>query len=132
MTDLFNYHRRTASTTRVGDKPMGTGYPIRVQSMATVSTNDTEGCVAQARRIIDAGGEYVRFTTQGKREAENMRNINSGLRSKGITTPLVADVHFNAKVAEVAALYCEKVRINPGNYVDPARTFKHLEYSYEE
>ena len=132
MTDLFNYHRRTASTTRVGDKPMGTGYPIRVQSMATVSTNDTEGCVAQARRIIDAGGEYVRFTTQGKREAENMRNINAGLRSEGITTPLVADVHFNAKVAEVAALYCEKVRINPGNYVDPARTFKHLEYSDEE
>ena len=132
MTDLFNYHRRAASTTRVGDKPMGTGYPIRVQSMATVSTNDTEGCVAQARRIIDAVGEYVRFTTQGKREAENMRNINAGLRSEGITTPLVADVHFNAKVAEVAALYCEKVRINPGNYVDPARTFKHLEYSDEE
>ena len=132
MTDLFNYHRRDASTTRVGDKPMGTGYPIRVQSMATVSTNDTEGCMAQARRIIDAGGEYVRFTTQGKREAENMRNINAGLRSAGINTPLVADVHFNAKVAEVAALYCEKVRINPGNYVDPARTFKHLDYTDEE
>ena len=132
MTDLFNYRRRATSVTRVGDTPMGGQYPIRVQSMATVSTNDTEACVAQARRIIEAGGEYVRFTTQGTREAENMRQINAGLRSEGLTTPLVADVHFNARVAEVAARYCEKVRINPGNYVDPARTFKHLEYTDEE
>ena len=132
MTDLFNYRRRTSTETVVGDTPMGASHPIRVQSMATVSTNDTEGAVAQAIRIIEAGGEYVRFTTQGTREAENMRNINAGLRAKGFTTPLVADVHFNARVAEVAALYCEKVRINPGNYVDPGRTFKHLTYTDEE
>lgn len=129
MDDLFNYHRRVSSETRVGDCPMGAGNPIRVQSMATKPTTDTEGCVEQARRIIDAGGEYVRFTTQGTREAENMQNIRDRLREKGYTTPLVADVHFNPHVAEVAARYCEKVRINPGNYVDPARTFKRLEYT---
>ena len=132
MTDLFNYHRRMSSVVVVGHTPMGGDNPVRVQSMATVSTNDTEGCVAQAKRIIAAGGEYVRFTTQGTKEAENMRNISAGLRQQGIDTPLVADVHFNPRVAEVAARYCEKVRINPGNYVDPARKFKHLEYTDEE
>ena len=132
MTDLFNYHRRTASVTKVGDTPMGGEYPIRIQSMATTSTNDTEASVAQAKRIISAGGEYVRFTTQGTREAENMRNISLALKSDGINTPLVADVHFNPRVAEVAAQYCEKVRINPGNYTDPARTFKKLEYTDSE
>ena len=132
MTDLFNYTRRETWEVNVGGVPMGGDNPIRVQSMATVSTNDTEGCVAQARRIIEAGGEYVRFTTQGTREAENLRHINAGLRSQGINTPLVADVHFNPHVAEVAARYAEKVRINPGNYVDPARTFRKLEYTDEE
>ena len=132
MTDLFNYRRRASSEVHVGDTPMGADHPIRVQSMATVSTNDTEASVEQAIRIIEAGGEYVRFTTQGTREADNMRNISVLLRKKGYTTPLVADVHFNARVAEVAAKWCEKVRINPGNYVDPGRTFKHLEYTDEE
>ena len=74
----------------------------------------------------------MRLTTQGVREAENMRNISDGLKQQGIMTPLVADVHFNARVADVAALYCEKVRINPGNYVDPARTFRQLEYTDAE
>ena len=132
MDNLFNYHRRKSSEIHVGDCPMGGDNPIRVQSMATKPTTDTEGCVAQARRIINAGGEYVRFTTQGTREAENLKNIHDRLREEGLNTPLVADVHFNPRVAEVAALYCEKVRINPGNYVDPARTFKHLEYTDEE
>ena len=100
--------------------------------MATVDTNDTEGCVAQAKRIIDAGGELVRFTTQGVREAENMKNISARLKVDGYAQPLVADVHFTAHTADVAARYCEKVRINPGNYVDPGRTFKHLEYTDEE
>ncbi len=132
MSILPSYRRRQTSVTMVGTTPMGGDNPIRIQSMATVSTNDTEGCAAQARRIIDAGGEYVRFTTQGVREAENMRHISQLLRSEGYTTPLVADVHFNPRVAEVAALYCEKVRINPGNYTDPARTFKKIEYTDEE
>ena len=100
--------------------------------MATVDTNDTEGCVAQAKRIIDAGGELVRFTTQGTREAKNMANISQRLKADGYSQPLVADVHFNANVADVAAQLCEKVRINPGNYIDPARTFKHLEYTDDE
>lgn len=132
MTDLFNYKRRASSVVNVGDTPLGGDNPIRIQSMTTTSTDDTEGSVAQARRIVDAGGEYVRLTTQGVREAENMRNISAGLREAGYTVPLVADVHFNPNVADVAARYVEKVRVNPGNYVDPARTFKHLEYTDDE
>ncbi len=128
----MNYQRRISSVTRVGNIEIGGNYPIRIQSMATVDTNDTAGCVAQAKRIIDAGGELVRFTTQGTREAENMKNISARLKADGYNTPLVADVHFTAHVADVAAQYCEKVRINPGNYVDPGRVFKHLEYTDEE
>jgi len=124
--------RRISTVAHVGGLAIGGENPIRIQSMATVDTNDTEGCVAQAKRIIDAGGELVRFTTQGTREALNMENISRRLKEDGYTQPLVADVHFNANVADVAARYCEKVRINPGNYVDPARTFKHLEYTDEE
>lgn len=124
--------RRKTSISRVGCVEIGGSNPIRVQSMTTTNTNDTEACVAQAKRIIDAGGEIVRLTTQGVREAENMKNISAALKAQGIDTPLVADVHFNAKVADVAALYCEKVRVNPGNYVDPARTFKQLEYTDDE
>ena len=116
----------------MGNIGIGGQNPIRIQSMATVDTNDTEGCVAQAKRIIDAGGELVRFTTQGTREAENMKHISARLKADGYTQPLVADVHFTAHTADVAALYCEKVRINPGNYVDPGRTFKHLEYTDDE
>ena len=132
MIDLFNYERRKSSITHVGALDMGGDNPVRIQSMTTTNTNDTEASVAQAKRIIAAGGELVRLTTQGKREAENLKNINAQLRAEGITTPLCADVHFNANVADVAALYAEKVRINPGNYVDPGRTFKVLEYTDEE
>ena len=124
--------RRTSSVCHVGNIAIGGDNPIRIQSMATTDTNDTEGSVAQAKRIIDAGGELVRFTTQGSREAENMKNISARLKADGYTTPLVADVHFTAHTADIAAQYCEKVRINPGNYVDPGRTFKHLEYTDEE
>ena len=124
--------RRISSVAHVGNIAIGGDNPIRIQSMATTDTNDTEGSVAQAKRIIDAGGELVRFTTQGTREAENMKNISARLKADGYTQPLVADVHFTAHTADVAAQYCEKVRINPGNYVDPGRTFKHLEYTDEE
>ena len=124
--------RRETTPTHVGNITIGGGAPIRVQSMTTTNTNDTEASVAQAKRIIAAGGELVRLTTQGRREAENMANISAALKAEGIMTPLVADVHFNANVADVAAQYCEKVRVNPGNYVDPARTFKKLEYTDEE
>lgn len=130
--DIFNYRRRTSTPVHVGDLQIGGDAPVRVQSMTTTNTNDTEACVAQAERIIAAGGELVRLTTQGRREAENLANINAALRADGHRTPLVADVHFNANVADVAALYTEKVRINPGNYVDPARVFKKIEYTDEE
>ena len=124
--------RRISSVAHVGNIAIGGDNPIRIQSMATTNTNDTEASVAQAKRIIDAGGELVRFTTQGTREAENMKNISARLKADGYPQPLVADVHFTAHVADIAAQYCEKVRINPGNYVDPGRTFKHLEYTDEE
>ncbi|MEG1660397.1 MAG: 4-hydroxy-3-methylbut-2-en-1-yl diphosphate synthase [Bacteroides sp.] len=130
--DLFNYSRRETTEVMIGAVPLGGPNPIRIQSMTNTPTQDTEACVAQAKRIVDAGGEYVRLTTQGIKEAENLKNINIKLRKQGYMVPLVADVHFNPKVADVAALYAEKVRINPGNYVDPGRTFKQLEYTDEE
>ena len=130
--DLFNYRRRETVEVHVGATPLGGANPVRLQSMTNTSTMDTAASVAQVLRIARAGGEYVRLTTQGVREAENLREINAGVRAAGCMVPLVADVHFNPRVADVAALYAEKVRINPGNYVDAARTFKHLEYTDEE
>ena len=124
--------RRKSTLVHVGNLTIGGDAPVRVQSMATVSTLDTENAVAQAIRIIEAGGELVRFTTQGTREAENLRNIKAELVKRGYDTPIVADVHFNANVADVAALYADKVRINPGNYVDPARKFDKIDYTDEE
>lgn len=130
--NLFDYHRRETCEVQVGGTPLGAGHPVRVQSMTNTSTMDTEASVAQTLRIAEAGGAYVRLTTQGVREAENLRVINGGVRATGCEVPLVADVHFNPRVAEVAALYAEKVRVNPGNYVDAARTFKHIDYTDEE
>lgn len=130
--DLFNYSRRETSEVNIGATPMGGSNPIRIQSMTNTATQNTEASVAQVKRIVDAGGEYVRLTAQGIKEAENLMNINAALRQDGYMVPLVADIHFNPKVADVAAHYVEKVRINPGNYVDAARTFKHLDYTDEE
>lgn len=132
MVDLFNYGRRKSSVVHVGDLDIGGNNPVRVQSMTTTNTRDTEACIRQAEEIIKAGGELVRLTTQGTIEAENLKNIKAGIRSDGYNTPLVADVHFNPNVADVAAKYVEKVRINPGNYVDPARKFIKQEYTDEE
>ena len=117
---------------RVGNVPMGGDNPIRVQSMTTVPTTDTMGCVEQIKRIVDAGGEYVRLTTQGVREAENLEAIRNRLALDGYTVPLIADVHFNANVADVAARYADKVRINPGNYIDPARKFRKIDFTDAE
>ncbi len=132
MLDLFNYSRRATHEVQIGATPLGGSNPIRVQSMTNTATTDTAASVAQALRIVEAGGEYVRLTTQGVIEAENLRNINAALREAGCMVPLVADVHFNPKVADVAAHYAEKVRINPGNYVDAARTFRQLSYTDDE
>ena len=125
--------RRQTHEVKIGKLCIGGQNKVAVQSMTTCSTMDTEGCVEQCIRIIDAGADLVRLTTQGTREAENLRNIKAGLIARGYgDTPLCADVHFNPNVADVAATIVEKVRINPGNYVDPARQFKQLEYTDEE
>ena len=128
----FNYNRRKSSVAQIGDTPMGGENPIRIQSMANVSTMDTEAAVAQAIRMIEAGAEYVRFTAQGEREARNLGEIRKQLNEQGYTSPLVADIHFNPRAADAAAGEVEKVRINPGNYVDKVKTFSHLEYTDEE
>lgn len=112
------YQRRPAIKVRVGEVLFGGDYPVRLQSMANTSTMDTEASVKQAERIIAAGADLLRYTTQGKREASNMANIHAGIRAKGFNTPLVADVHFNPAAADEALEHIEKVRINPGNYVD--------------
>ena len=130
--DLFNYQPRHSHEVRIGNKPLGGLQQLRLQSMTTTLTTDTEASVAQCIDIIKAGADYIRLTTQGLREAENLKNIREALHRQGFDTPLVADVHFNPRVADAAAAIVEKVRINPGNYVDPARTFKELEYTDEE
>lgn len=129
---IFTNQRRPTVTVTIGDTPLGAEYPVRVQSMTSTSTMDTKGSIAQCQRIIDAGAHYVRLTAQGVREAENLGNIRRGLHAMGYTTPLVADIHFNPKAAEMAATQVEKVRINPGNFVDPGRTFRKIEFTDEE
>ena len=127
----FNYTRRKSSVVRIGDTPLGGTNPIRIQSMANVSTMESEAAVNQAIRMIDAGAEYVRFSAQGEREAHNLGVIRRALNVQGYTTPLVADIHFNPRAADVAAQEVEKVRINPGNYVDRVKTFNLQEYTDE-
>ena len=147
------YSRRKTTQTKVGNIYIGSDSPIRIQTMANTSTNDIEGSVAQAQRCIAAGAELVRFTTQGLREVESLKEIHEKLNSPAplkegvpaahpsslsfggggeVGVPLVADVHFQADVADAAAQVVEKVRINPGNYIDPARKFKHIDYTEEE
>lgn len=128
----FSYHRRPTLEVRVGNTAIGGNNPVRIQSMASTSTMDTEASVAQARRIVDAGAELVRFTAQGVREAANLGEICRRLRESGCDVPLVADIHFNPRAAFAAAEQVEKVRINPGNFVDPGRTFRKIEYTDEE
>lgn len=128
----YNYSRRKSRAVRVGEIAIGGDNPIRLQSMTNTSTNDIEASVAQARRIYDAGGELVRLTTQGVREAESLGLIKKSLREAGCDVPLSADVHFNPKAAFKAAETADKVRINPGNFVDAARTFRKLEFTDEE
>ena len=130
--DFFNYKRRPTIDVHVGNIIMGGNYPVVVQTMTNTNTLDTEGSVAQCERIIAVGADLIRLTTQGVREANNLREIHQQLRDKGYTTPLSADIHFNPRAAEVAATVAEKVRINPGNFVDKQKTFAELEYTDEE
>ncbi len=129
---VFDYCRRQTIEVNIGDTPLGGDNPIRIQSMTNTSTMDTEASVAQCQRIAEVGGDYVRLTAQGVREAENIGVIRDTLRQQGITTPLVADIHFNPRAATAAAPVVDKVRINPGNFVDPGRVFKKIEYTDEQ
>ncbi|MDE5871513.1 MAG: (E)-4-hydroxy-3-methylbut-2-enyl-diphosphate synthase, partial [Muribaculaceae bacterium] len=128
----YNYKRRKSSVAKAGKVEIGGDNPVRIQSMCNTNTNDTEASAAQSLRIAEAGGELVRLTTQGVREASNMACIKKALLEAGCDVPLVADVHFNPNAAFEAAVTCDKVRINPGNFVDAARTFKKLEFTDEE
>jgi (E)-4-hydroxy-3-methylbut-2-enyl-diphosphate synthase len=135
MDIQLTYNRRQTSTTKVGNIEIGSEHPVRIQTMANTSTNDIEGSVAQAERCIEAGAELLRFTTQGLREVESLSLIHHRLIASSPhrpIIPLVADVHFQSDVADAAAKVVEKVRINPGNYIDPARKFKQIDYTEEE
>ena len=137
MDIQLTYHRRHTTTTQVGNLQIGSEHPVRIQTMANTSTNDIEGSVAQAERCIAAGAELLRYTTQGIREVESLAQIHHCLAPNSLiasspTIPLVADVHFQSDVADAAAKVVEKVRINPGNYIDPARKFKQIDYTDEE
>ena len=125
---LTEYTRRKTTTVTIGDVPLGSDFPIRVQSMTTIDTMDTMGSVEQSIRMIEAGCEYVRITAPSVKEAQNLENIRKELRARGYTTPLVADIHFTPNAAELAARIVEKVRINPGNYADRKR-FEFIDYT---
>ena len=149
MDIQLTYHRRHTTSTKVGNLEIGSEHPVRIQTMANTSTNDIDGSVAQANRCFAAGAELLRYTTQGVREVESLAQIHSQLQRSDLQangrstaegdlqaqrsiTPLVADVHFQSDVADAAAKVVEKVRINPGNYIDPARKFKQIDYTDEE
>ncbi|MEY2636126.1 MAG: hypothetical protein RLZZ197_602 [Bacteroidota bacterium] len=127
-TSLYAYERRNTIPVQIGDLFLGSDFPIRIQSMTTVDTMDTQGSIEQSIRMIDAGCELVRITAPSVKEAQNLENIRKGLRERGYTTPLVADIHFTPNAAELAARIVEKVRINPGNYADKKR-FETIDYT---
>src|ERR1041385_1870318 len=130
---LTKFKRLKTREVRVGDLLLGNpdgyrGHPILVQTMTTTDTMDTLATVEQSIRCIEAGSELVRITAPSKKEAENMLNIKNELHKRGYKTPLVADIHFTPNAAEIAASIVEKVRVNPGNYVDKKK-FELIEYS---
>ncbi len=124
--------RRKTNSVKIGQLQLSSDEPVMVQSMLNTPTLDTIACVEQAIRIIEAGGELVRITAPGVKEAENLKHIHAALRDRGYTTPLSADIHFVREAAMTAARYVEKVRINPGNFVDKRATFKQVTYTEEE
>ena len=126
---LTEYKRLKTREVKIGDLLLGNyGHPIRVQTMTTTDTMDTLATVEQSIRCIEAGAELVRITAPSKKEAENLLHIKNELRKRGYHTPLVADIHFTPNAAEIAARIVEKVRVNPGNYVDKKK-FELIEYT---
>src|SRR6187401_3699338 len=128
---LAEYNRLKTKEVKIGDLLLGNFHPIRVQTMTTTDTMDTLATVEQSIRCIEAGAELVRITAPSKNDAENLLNIKNELRKRGYHTPIVADIHFTPNAAEVAASIVEKVRVNPGNYVDKKK-FETLEYTDAE
>ncbi|NJN25926.1 MAG: (E)-4-hydroxy-3-methylbut-2-enyl-diphosphate synthase [Cyclobacteriaceae bacterium] len=128
---LTQYVRRESIEIKIGDVPLGAQHPIRVQSMTTIDTMDTIGTVEQSIRMIEAGCEYVRITAPSMKEAENLANIKAELKKRGFEVPLIADIHFTPNAAEIAARIVEKVRVNPGNYVDKKK-FQQIEYTDQQ
>ncbi len=128
VNSLTQFNRVKSREVTIGEIPLGGDNPIRIQSMTTTDTMDTEKTVAQSIRMIEAGCEYVRITAPSKKEAENLKAIKDALRAKGYQTPLVADIHFTPNAAEIAAKIVEKVRVNPGNYADKKK-FENIEYT---
>lgn len=124
--------RRKTISVEIGNIVIGSSRPVMIQSMLNTPTMDTQACIEQSVRIIEAGGQLVRITAQGVKEAENLKNIHAGLRARGYDVPISADIHFVAEAALVAARYVEKVRINPGNFVDKRATFEELTYTDEK
>ena len=135
MTISSSYSRFKTRVIQIGNIPMGGDYPVRVQSMTNTDTRDVKRTVEQTIRMINAGCEYVRIAVPGMKEVESLREIKKVLQRKGYKTPLIADVHFNPKIAEIAATFVEKVRINPGNYLNKKKKFpagKQTTTRYEE
>ena len=132
MNKTFNYCRRATISVPVGNIPLGSEWPVRVQSMTNTPTDDIAASAAQCQRIAFAGADYVRLTAQGVKQAQSIGEMTQVLRAQDCDIPVIADIHFNPNAALAAAAVCEGVRINPGNFVDPARTFKQLDYTDEE
>ena len=132
--DISHSIRRKARVVQVGDVPLGGAYPIRIQSMTTTNTMDTQATVSQSIRMIKAGSEYVRITAPSLREAENLAKIKYELRHQGFATPIIADIHFTPNAAETAARIVEKVRVNPGNYADKKKFLRkeYTEQAYQD
>ena len=132
IKDLTLYQRQSTWEVNLRGVPMGGDNPVRIQSMTDTDTRDTEATVEQIIRIIKAGADYVRVTVKGIHDAENLKNIKKELVDRGYENALIADIHFNPKLAEIAAQYISKVRINPGNFYDKRAQFKSLIYNDEE
>ena len=132
VKDLTRYERQKTWEVQIGNTPLGGNNPIRIQSMTDTDSRDTEATVDQIIRIVKEGADYVRVTVKGIYDAENLKNIKKELVARGYNTPLIADIHFNPRLAEIAALDAAKIRINPGNFYDKRARFEHLLYDDEE
>ncbi len=133
--DIFNYSRIKTTEVMVGNVGIGGNNPIRIQSMTTTNTKDTKASVAQSISLIESGAELVRLTAPSIKDAKNLYDIKCALIKKGYNTPLIADIHFTPNAAIEASKYVDKVRINPGNYIDKKKfqtlTFSKTQYREE-